>query len=113
MLSPTIIAAVISAVVLIAVAVAGWFWRQLNNEREKRQELEGRVDELEGKVQTVKYWAFGNPRDETDDGLVVDIEDGFENVSERISGLEVKVDTLIQELHDDEDTDFNREDIDD
>lgn len=113
MVAPTIVAAIISAVVIVALAVVGFFWRQLRQEREKRQNLETRVNELEGKVQTLKYWAFGNPRDETDDGLVFDVEKGFDGLGKRIDRIEEKVDILVQELHDDEDTDFERDDLSD
>jgi tetrahydromethanopterin S-methyltransferase subunit G len=81
-----------------------------------------RLDEIEQKVETLFSWAFGNERDATDRGISQDIDDNFSELNARLDELDEeserrhgelvdKFDQLIDELHDEEALEFERDDI--
>lgn len=125
-ISPEVAGVLLTLVVTIVGGLLGIIWRLLKNrvkEVDKEvDDVEGRLSSLEEKVNTLFGWAFGNDHDATDKGISQDIEDGFKEIHERLDQMEDQsteeyeeirelIENLIEEIHDDENVDIERDDI--
>lgn len=126
MVSPTIVAAGATILFTVLATLIGLAYknllrrvRGLEKDTETRQ---GKHNGLVGKVDTLWRWAFGVPDDETDEGLSGDIQEGFDRIEEDVDEVKKTQETyhevemahlerLVNELHDEEDLDINRDDI--
>lgn len=115
-----------SVVVAVVIAVAGWLGNRYRKKREMRRDeidnIEGTVEKNQRRVQTLWTYLFGREDDETDGGLSVEIQDGFDRIEEDIEDVrrrqqtyhEMEMDQmrrLVNALHDEDELDFEREDV--
>jgi len=117
--------AVFAALSLAATVLGGLFWylmRRIDSTEDSVDDVEGDVSGLATKVETLWAFAFGREDDATDKGLAGEVEEGFEAVRNDVNRLEKKVDTyheqetqevrqIVDELHDEDEIDFKREDV--
>lgn len=126
MVSPTIVAAIVTIVFGVIATLIGLAYRNLlkrvrdlEDDTETRQ---GKHNSLSDKVDTLWRWAFGVPEDETDTGLSGDIQEGFNNIEEELEQTQAKqeeyhtkemdaLDTLVNEIHDEDNIDIERGDV--
>jgi len=110
----------------VLVAIVGWLIQRYRNKRKRKREeksdMDNEVEKNTRRVSTLWKWAFGLPDDETDGGLAEEIQNGFNNVEEDINDMKKKqemyhevemdhLERLVNELHDEDDLDIEREDI--
>ncbi|QKG94094.1 hypothetical protein HPS36_14890 [Halorubrum salinarum] len=67
--------------------------------------------DVKGDINTTFTWMFGEEADPTNGGIAQEIETRFEEAERRRQLLEDRVDAIIDELHDAEDLDFERDDV--
>jgi len=126
MVEPAIIAAAITVIGTIVIAVVGWLYRKRNKRIVRVEtdttEIEEDISALQSRVDTLWRWAFGREDDATDKGISKEIEEGFDNIEKDIGEVRKRQETyhdvemdrleqLVNELHDDEDVDVEREDV--
>jgi tetrahydromethanopterin S-methyltransferase subunit G len=124
--SPEILAVAISLIFGAVATLLGLVYRthrdRLDDVEDDSETNTNRLDEIEQKVETLFSWAFGNERDATDRGISQDIDDNFSELNARLDELDEEIerrhgelvdkfDQLIDELHDEEALEFERDDI--
>lgn len=75
------------------------------------EEVESQLIDVKGDLNTTFTWMFGQEADPTSGGIAQEIETRFEQAERRRQLLEDRVDSIIDELHDAEDLDFGRDDV--
>jgi len=114
MISPTIVAAILTIVFGVIATLIGLAYRNLLKRvcdiEDDTETHQGKYSGLSDKVDTLWRWAFGVPEDETDGGLAEEIQNGFDNVEDDIDDMKKKQETyhevemnylerLVSELH--------------
>lgn len=64
-------------------------------------------------IDTVFTWMFGQEENPTNGGIAMEIEERFDRVDERFDELDARLDQLVNELHDEDALDFQRDNIQD
>lgn len=106
--------AIIAGVVISLVAI---IYRRVRSRvddlEEQMGELESRMIKIKRDIDTIFVWMFGQEEDPTNGGIAMEIEEGFDRVDDRFDNLDERFDTLIDELHDEDALEFQRNDIQD
>lgn len=103
----------------LGAGIVGWFGEKLYQRWKDSSTAQNRT---ERRVDTLWRYLFGVEDDETDGGLAVEIEEGFNRVEKDIGELRKRQETyheaemkqirhIVNELHDEESLDFDRDDV--
>lgn len=125
-MEPAVIAAVLTISFAALSGLIGLVYRNLNN---RVNSLENETDDngdnhvsLRERVDTIWNFLFGVREDPEDGGLSADIQEGFNNIEDELSETQSRqqqfhteemdyLQRLVNELHDDESVDIEREDV--
>jgi DNA anti-recombination protein RmuC len=106
---------IITLVAGVLFTLVGIIYRRL---RKRIAELEATLEGVESQLVEIKNdlntaftWMFGQDADPTSSGIAEEIETRFEEAERRRQLLEDRVDAIIDEPHDAEDLDFERDDV--
>lgn len=78
---------------------------------ETLEQVESQLIDVKGDINTAFTWMFGQEADPTNGGIAEEIETRFEEAERRRQLLEDRVDSIIDELHDADDLDLERDDV--
>lgn len=126
MVDPAITAAVITVAFMVLSGLLGLVYQHFNK---RISELEDETDgngsdyhSVKERVNTIWNFLFGVREDPEDGGLSADIQEGFNNIEDELSETQSRqqqfhteemdyLQKLVNELHDDESVDIEREDV--
>lgn len=126
MVSPSIIAAVITIVFGVITTLIGLAYRNLVKRvraiESDTNSATKKTNGLADKVDTVWRYLFGRQDDNTDGGMAQEIEEGFNGIEDVLNEVEKKQETyhememnqlrrLVNKLHDEEELEFERDDV--
>lgn len=116
MVSGAVIAAIITLLGTALIALIGWLYKRRKYRLSDVAKLEDEIDDLKTRNKKLFTIIFGRKPDDTDDGLVGDIDEGFSEMDENIQSVEAVVDdnksavrSVVVVLENDEDVDFDRD----
>lgn len=125
-MEPAVTAAVLTIAFTALATLIGLVYRNLNNRLEaledETNENSGNHISLRERVDTIWNFLFGVRDDPQDTGLSGEIEKGFNNIEKELSQTQSKqeeyhtkemdtLETLVNELHDEESVGIERDDI--
>lgn len=118
MIPPSIIAAIVAAI----LSAVGWIlfrvWKWKNKIETKLSVIDGDIEMQQKKRQKIMSILFGREEDVKDDGLTEDIHEGFDELDKRVTknrkrNEEVtrKVEILVLRLDEEEEIEFDKSDL--
>jgi len=94
MVSPSIIATLIGIAWAIIAGGIGYLYRRLQTMEKRIDTLERRANDAQRRSEKMMGILFGREKDSSDDGVVSEIDDGFDNVEERIENMDDEIDDV-------------------
>ena len=117
--SPSVVGTIITLVVGVVLSLIGLVYRRM---KRRIDEHDSTIAEIEERTSTLFNWAFGAEHNDADRGISQDVEEGFNEISDRLEELEAKqdehhnelttkLDRLVRELEREDAVDIDREDL--
>lgn len=126
MVSPTILATIITIIFTVIATLIGLAYKSLRSRisdlEENKETQKHTCNSVVDRVETIWNYLFGLKEDDSDGGLSGDIQDGFDRIESDVEDIKKRqetyhevemehIETLVNKLHDDEDVEVERDDV--